>query len=355
MPRAIRPVRHEDHLSLVEHLEELRTRLIVSLVAVGVAFAFCFWQNHALLRIIGDPYAKETQGQVAKCQGANGPVWCADKALKATGRTLRVLLHTLGDPANGLNPKLRTQLAPLVPALNADLAVLPKSVPSNNLVTLGIGEPFTATITVTFYFSLMISLPIILYELYGFLIPALSPTERKVARPLALAIPGLFAAGVAFGYFVVLPAAVHFLQNFNSGSFQQLVQANSYYKFATLIMLAMGAIFQVPLAVVAAARAGIVTKRQLRKNRRFAIVIAALIAAALPGDVVTMTLETLPVIVLYEVGILVVAWLDRRDARRARSRQRSAPTSDSPSAPTSAPPPPPLPPPPPPISSDNAF
>ena len=114
-------------------------------------------------------------------------------------------------------------------------------------------------------------------------------------------------------------------------------------------MLAMGLIFQVPLAVVAAARAGIVTKRQLRKNRRFAIVIAALIAALLPGDVVTMTLETLPVIVLYEVGILVVAWLDRRDARRARSEDRST-------APTATPPPPPIAPPiPPPISSDNAF
>jgi sec-independent protein translocase protein TatC len=209
-------------------------------------------------------------------------------------------------------------------------------------VTIGIGEPFTATVTVTFYFSLLLSLPIVLFELYGFLIPAFSPTERAVARPVLAAVPGLFAGGVLFGYFVVLPAAVHFLQNFNSGSFQQLVQAQSYYSFAALIMLAMGVIFQVPLAVVAAARAGIVTRRQLRKNRRFAIVFAALIAALLPGDVVTMTLETLPVIVLYEVGILVVGWLDRRDARRARSQQRSA----SPSA---------QPPPPPPISSDNAF
>jgi sec-independent protein translocase protein TatC len=153
---------------------------------------------------------------------------------------------------------------------------------------------------------------------------------------------------------VVLPAAVHFLQNFNSGSFEQFVQASSYYSFAALIMLAMGVIFQVPLAVVAAARAGIVTRRQLRKNRRFAIVAAALIAALLPGDVVTMTLETLPVIVLYEVGILVVAWLDRRDARRERARQRTAPTSAQPTPPPPPPPTPP-PPPPPPISADNAF
>jgi sec-independent protein translocase protein TatC len=107
-------------------------------------------------------------------------------------------------------------------------------------------------------------------------------------------------------------------------------------------MLAMGLIFQVPLAVIAVSRAGIVTPRQLRKNRRYAIVVAALIAAVLPGDVVTMLLETLPIIVLYEVGILVVTVLDRRDARRARAQQRSAAAA----AVTQ---------PPPPMTSDNAL
>jgi sec-independent protein translocase protein TatC len=349
MPRVIRPVRHEDHLSLVEHLDELRTRLIISLVAIGVAFGFCFWQNHAILHLLGDPYAKETQAQVKRCQGEQGPNWCTDQALKATARAVKSVIRELENPSNGLNASSRAALSPVIPGLNAALAPLPTKIPPNSLVTIGIGEPFTATVTVTFYFSLLLSLPIILYELYGFLIPAFSPNERRAARPVMMAVPFLFAAGVVFGYFVVLPAAVHFLQNFNSGSFEQFVQASSYYSFAALIMLAMGLIFQVPLAVVGAARAGIVTKRQLRKNRRFAIVVAALIAALLPGDVVTMTLETLPVIVLYEVGILVVAWLDRRDARRARRQQRFAPPS---AQPQSQPPPPP---PPPPISADNAF
>jgi sec-independent protein translocase protein TatC len=104
----------------------------------------------------------------------------------------------------------------------------------------------------------------------------------------------------------------------------------------------MGVIFQVPLGVIAIARAGIVTPRQLRKNRRYAIVLAALIAAALPGDVVTMLLETLPIIVLYEVGILAVTALDRRDARRARAHERSTAAA----AVTQ---------PPPPIPSDNAL
>jgi sec-independent protein translocase protein TatC len=342
MPRAIRPVGHEEHLSLVEHLDELRSRLIIGLVAMAVAFAFCFWQNHALLHLIGNPYAKETKGQVQKCQGQQGPNYCTDQALTVTNHALAVVLKVLQDPANGLKRTPRAQLASLIPALAAANAKLPKSPPGNQLVTIGIGEPFTATITVTFYFSLLISLPIILYELYGFLIPALSPNEQRVARPVAMAVPGLFACGVLFAYFIVVPAAVHFLQTFNAGSFDQLVQASSYYRFAALIMLAMGLIFQVPLAVVAVARAGIVSTRQLRKNRRIAVVVAAVIAALLPGDVVTMALETAPIIVLYEVGIVIVSALDRRDVRRARARERAAESG--------APPPPP-----PTILSDDAL
>jgi len=289
MSRAIRPVGHEESLSLVEHLDELRTRLIICLVAVGVAFAFCFWQNHELLHLIGNPYTKETKGQVKKCEGQLGPSWCTDHAVEKIAAYLNVVAKDSKDPS---------ALAPLRAQVNAALKPLPKKPPGNNLVTIGIGEPFTATITVVFYFSLLLSLPVLIFELYGFVIPAFSPTERRVARPVMVAIPGLLACGVAFGYFVVLPAAVHFLQNFNSGSFDQFVQASSYYSFAALIMLAMGLIFQVPLAVIAISRAGIVTPRQLRKNRRYAIVVAALIAAVLPGDVVTMLLETLPIIVL---------------------------------------------------------
>ena len=139
------------------------------------------------------------------------------------------------------------------------------------------------------------------------------------------------------------PAAVHFLQGFDAGSFNQLVQANSYYSFSAIVMFAMGLIFQVPLFVVAIARAEIVSVRTLRKNRRYAIVLAALVGAALPGDAITMALETAPIVVLYEVGILVSALLARRDRRRERAAQRAGPTS--------APPPPP----PPPIASNDAL
>ena len=343
MFRAIRPVGHEDHLSLVEHLDELRTRLIICLAALAVAFALCFWQNHALINLLNGPVKKQVAGEIKKGNGTEGQIATAWTAIRNLVGVEKSVVAALRNPASGLPVGARHALAPLEQQISAAYAKVPRTDPPNVPTTLGIGEPFTATITVTFYFALLISLPIILFELYGFLIPAFSPNERAVALPVMVAVPGLFAAGVAFGYFVVLPAAVHFLQNFNSSNFNVQLLASSYYQFAALIMLAMGVIFQVPLAVVAVARAGIVTPRQLRKNRRYAIVVAAAIAALLPGDVVTMTLETLPIIVLYEVGILVVAALDRRDVRRAQAHERSASTS--------APPPPP----PPPIPSNDAL
>ncbi len=162
---------------------------------------------------------------------------------------------------------------------------MPRNPVGDNPATLGIGEPFTTTITVTLYFALIVSLPVILFELYGFILPALAPHERRVAMPLLTAVPFLFAAGVAFGYFVVLPAAVHFFVNFNSSEFNMLVQANPYYSFAATVLLAMGLVFQIPVVIIGATRLGIVTPRQLRKSRRYAIVACAAVAAFLPGDV----------------------------------------------------------------------
>ena len=134
--------------------------------------------------------------------------------------------------------------------------------------------------------------------------------------PLLLAVPFLFAAGVAFGYFVVMPAALRFLVNFNSSEFNILVQANPYYQFAATVMLAMGLVFQVPVVILGATRAGLVTPEQLRSGRRYAIVACAAVAAFLPGDAVTLLLETVPLYILYEASILVASFVARRDAAR---------------------------------------
>jgi Tat protein translocase TatC len=231
-----RAVSHEERLTLVEHLDELRTRIVVCLAAFGVALALCFWQNHLLLEIASHPL-----------------------------------------PAG-----------------------------HHKLLTFGVAEPFTTTLTVSAYGALVLSLPVLIYQLYAFVLPAFKPAERQIALPLLLLAPLLFLAGVAFAYFVVMPAAVKFLLGFNSGQFNVQVRARDYYSFFSTTMLAGGLVFQLPMAILAVTRLGIVSVAQLRSNRRYAYFGIAVLAAALPGvDPVSMLLEMVPLLVLYELSILL--------------------------------------------------
>jgi len=200
-------------------------------------------------------------------------------------------------------------------------------------VTLGVGEPFMETLKVSAYAGLLLSLPLILYELYAFILPAFSKREREVAIPAMVGIPILFITGVVFGYFTVVPSAIKFLQNFNTDSFDVLVQAQPYYKFVILLLAAMGLLFQIPVFIVAANRMGIVTARMLSKNRRYAVLVIAIVAMVLPGqDPVTMTLLMVPMYVLYELSILVVWLLDRRARRRDAEEEAAVTDAEAPSS-----------------------
>jgi sec-independent protein translocase protein TatC len=337
MATAIRMIGHEDRLSLVDHLEELRTRLIVSIAVLAVAFGICLWQNHSLLEIVNKPLQTETKKQVSNGAGTIGAAELAQQGLLKTAEDMRALIGTLAAPGSGLSAHTRAQVRPLSAALKADVAKLPRSPTGIAPVTIGIAEPFTTTITVTLYFALIVSLPVILFELYGFILPALEPRERRVALPLLAAVPFLFAAGVAFGYFVVLPAAVRFFANFNSNEFNVLVQASPYYGFAATILLAMGVVFQVPVVILGATRLGFVTPRQLRRGRPFAFAGCAAVAAFLPGDVLTLLLETVPLYLLYEVSILIAALVARAQRVRPQEGGATAPGAYPPEGSTAPP------------------
>ncbi len=310
---------HEDRLHLVGHLEELRARLIISLAALAIAFGFCMWQNHALLRIINEPLAHETQKQVRAGHGPLGATYTVQQDARIVANQLQVVTGALQRPGSGASAATRKSLAGVSPALDKAIAGLSRPPEGDKPVTLGIGEPFSTTIGVALIFAFILVLPVILYELYGFLIPAFTPEQQRTANSLVLAIPLLFVAGVAFGYFVVLPAAVRFFQNFNSGQFNVLVQASQYYHFAAVILLAMGLVFQVPVAILAATRSGVVTPGQLRKNRRYAILACGAVAAFLPGDAVTLLLETVPLYLLFEASVLLATVTERRRQRHLRA------------------------------------
>jgi sec-independent protein translocase protein TatC len=318
MAVAVGRIGHEDRLSVVDHLEELRERLIVCVAVLAVAFGFCMWQNHALLNIINKPLAHETQKQVKAGNGPLGSTYTVQQSARTVATQLQVVVRALERPGSGASAATKASLASVSPQLRGAIAHLSAPPQGNKPVTLGIGEPFTTTLGVALIFALIISLPVLLYELYGFLLPAFSPAQKRVATPLMLAIPFLFITGVLFGYFVVLPAAVRFFQNFNSGQFNVLVQASQYYHFAAVILLAMGLVFQVPVGVLAATRAGIVTTKQLRHNRRYAILACGAVAAFLPGDAITLVLETVPLYLLFELSVLIATILDRRDPHHLR-------------------------------------
>jgi sec-independent protein translocase protein TatC len=319
MAAAAGHIGHEDRLSVVDHLHELRGRLIISLAALAVAFGVCMWQNHNLLHIINKPLESQTQKQVKAGHGPLGATYAAQQNTRALATQLQRVVGNLERPASGLSPTTRTALQGVAPQLQRTVKRLSAPPRGDKPVTLGIGEPFTTTIGVALIFALILALPILLYELYGFLLPAFTPEQRRIATPLMLAIPFLFATGVAFGYFVVLPAAVRFFQNFNSSEFNVLVQASQYYHFAAITLLAMGLIFQVPVGILAATRTGLVSTGQLRHNRRYAALACGAVAALLPGDAITLVLETVPLYLLFEASLLLATITERRGLRRARA------------------------------------
>jgi sec-independent protein translocase protein TatC len=240
VPR-IRPVGHEDRLSVVEHLDELRTRLLLSLLAFVVAFGFTAWQNDLVLEIVNRPLP------------------------------------------DGRKP-----------------------------ITLAPAEAFYTTITNSAYAAILIALPVILYQIYAFVLPAFSPREKRVALPMLLLVPVLFIGGVLFCYFVILGPAIEFLLEFNADEFQTEVRARDYYSFVTLLMLAMGLGFQLPVGLLAACRVGVTSPEQLRRGWRYAIVIIAVLAALLPTlDPVTLLLEMIPLMALYGLSLLLVSALGR--------------------------------------------
>lgn len=328
MATTLRPISHEDELSLIDHLDELRTRLIVCVVAVGIAFGFCFWQSDRILDIMNRPIETTQRLNTTGNGKTQDPLEQTARFQRELGQQLRSLAPTLGTAAAlsrqsaadtelpAAQRRLMRQLAGQLAEAQQQTAQAARATPTNiarKPVTLGVAEPFTSTISVAFYAGLLLALPVVLYQLFAFLLPAFTPTERQLAVPLMFLGPVLFILGVLFGYFIALQRAVEFLQNFNDDNFDILIQAKDYYRFSVMFLAAIGLMFQIPLVVLAVTRLGIVSTTQLRKNRGYVLLaIAVLAAVATPTpDPVTMLLTMAPLVLLFELSILLAAWLNR--------------------------------------------
>ena len=238
-----RRLRHGEEATLVEHLDELRARLIVSVSAIAVGFAIAYTFHHRLV------------------------LWLEQ----------------------ALPPERR------------------------HLITFGVAEPFLTAMWVSLYAAFLLTLPVVLWQTWSFLAPAIAENTQRAVAVFVLFATALGVAGIAFGYFVVLPAAVHFLTNYDSSLFNIQIRARDYISFAALVMLAVAIVFEVPIFVLALVRLRIMSAARLRRSWRTGVVAMAVLAVALPGvDPVTTTIEMIPLIALYLLAVGLSGFFERR-------------------------------------------
>jgi sec-independent protein translocase protein TatC len=238
-----RRLRHGEEATLVEHLGELRARLIVSLAALAAGFAVAY--------------------------GFHGH-----------------LLHWLNKP---LPPHLRKP------------------------VTFNPIEPFTTSIWVSLWAGLLLALPIVFWQLWAFLAPAIEEHRQRSIAVLVVFATVLGLGGVAFGYFVILPPAIHFLTNYDSSHYTILIRAKDYYRFVSFVLLGVALAFEVPVFVLALVRLRIMTAAQLRRTWRVGIFVMTVIGVLLPGvDPVSTILSVIPLVTLYVLAIGLATFFEPR-------------------------------------------
>jgi sec-independent protein translocase protein TatC len=242
MRRLPRRLSYGEEATLVEHLEELRSRLIVCLVALAVAFPVAFIFHDHLIRAL-------------------------------------------------------TRLAP----------------EDREIITIGVAEPFTTALKVSFYAALAATFPVLVWQAWSFFAPAVQERSQRIVARFVVLATVLFAGGMAFAYFVLLPRALDFLTSYDEELYRIDIRASYFLSFVALMIFATGLVFQLPIFVIALVRLGVLTSAQLRRNRRIGYVVLLGAAILLPTvDPVSLAFETVPLIVLFELSIWLSVLLERR-------------------------------------------
>jgi sec-independent protein translocase protein TatC len=202
-------------------------------------------------------------------------------------------------------------------------------VTNQRLVFTNPTDPILLTFKLAFAVGLLLALPVLAFQLWSFLSPALYPRERRAVLPVTLIAVVLFCCGALLAYLWVLPLALKVSFSFQSQSLTPLITANEYFGFATMVVVAFGAIFELPLILILLIYLRVLSAETLSRYRRVAIVANAILSAFLtPADVVSMVLMMIPVQLFYEISIVVARVLERRRAREAaRAEDAAAPVA----------------------------
>ena len=237
-----RRLSHSEEATLVEHLDELRSRLIIALIAIVPAFLLAFAFHNQIMEWLIEPLPNDKK-----------------------------------------------------------------------LVTLGVTEPFTTSVKVSMIAALALALPVILWQIWAFLAPAVQPHFQRVVLVFVVLATALFVTGVAFMYYVVLPRALDFLTSYDDQLYNIQIRASYYYSFAALTLVAGGLAFLMPIFVLALVRLRVLTSDRLRSNRRIAYVLLLAFAILLPTvDPVSLAFEVVPLLVLFEMSIWLSVFMERR-------------------------------------------
>ncbi|HKT14916.1 MAG TPA: twin-arginine translocase subunit TatC [Allosphingosinicella sp.] len=243
----------ETRAPLLEHLVELRRRLLWCVAAFAVAFGVCLYFARPIFAVLVQPLLRAGQGR---------------------------------------------------------------------LIYTNIFEAFFAEVKVAFFAAIMLAFPIIANQIWQFVAPGLYRKEKRAFLPFLMVTPLLFLAGAALAYYVTMPVALHFLLSYqgNIGGIEQtaLPGVGNYLDFVTKFIFGFGVAFLLPVLLMLMERAGIVTRTQLRRGRRYAIVAAFAIAAVLtPPDVISQLTLAIPMVLLYEIALIAIWFTERRRKRDA--------------------------------------
>jgi len=190
------------------------------------------------------------------------------------------------------------------------------------LIAIAVFEQFFVRIKIALFGALMISFPVLASQIWLFVAPGLYRNEKKAFLPFLIMTPFLFAAGASLAYFIAMPLALHYLLGFGGeiGGVQQtaLPGIGNYLDFSTRFIFGFGVAFLLPVLLMLIERAGLVTRSQLKRGRRYAIVVAFVVAAVLtPPDVISQLLLAIPLVLLYEISLIAIWFTERRRARAA--------------------------------------
>lgn len=181
------------------------------------------------------------------------------------------------------------------------------------LVTLGVTEPFLTAVKVSLYAGFALALPVILWQLWGFLAPAFQEAHQRVVALFVALASVLYGGGLVFSYFIVLPNALRFLTNYDDNLYNVQIRAKEYLSFATVVLLTVALVFELPIFILGLVRLGVLTAEKLRRNRRLGYVIVVAVAVLLPSvDPVSLTFEAVPLLILFESSIWLAAVFEKR-------------------------------------------